>query len=112
MEFLPILKNFLGLLAAVGVLWLFGILLHKKEHNPDEETVVSSGAAVLGALLGAAIGFSQAGIGGVIVGVPVGIVVGLVSGILIFGAFEVMIVVTILAFAVWVVSSLWGVGKP
>lgn len=70
------------------------------------------GGAIIGAIIGLIVGFQGAGIGGAIVGIAIGAAGGCFIGLMIFVAIPWMILIAILGGIVFLISILWGVGKP
>jgi len=75
--------------------------------------------AILGSLAGGYLGFLGGGIGGAIVGAVIGAVVGfmvpyVLTVAVIYGAIALLFTaaIAVVVFLIWLIASLWGVGKP
>lgn len=72
--------------------------------------------AIAGGFLGICIGFVNAGIGGAVVGVVIGAIVGALGLAMLVNVIPWVLIIgtgaAILAAIVYVLSLLWGVGKP
>lgn len=76
-------------------------------------------SGIIGAIIGLIIGFSNAGIGGAIAGILGGGIAGALGGGFLFiisAAFVFLLpwilIIGGLALAIFLISSLWGVGRP
>ena len=90
----------------------------KESEDPVWEIVLPISETICIAA-GIIIGFDNAGIGGAIVGIIVGAVVGFLSipigGMLLYAGAVFLtlgVVAAVLCAVGWIISSLWGVGKP
>ena len=79
------------------------------------ENIEIAGLAI-GALIGAGVGFNYAGLGGAILGLLVGAVVGIPAAyLLVWGGFLFLALAAVggvIWLVVWIIASLWDVGKP
>ena len=95
-----------------------GILMSSLIDELDERTssIIMTIGAVLGGFTGLYIGFTGAGIGGAIVGIVIGSIIGAIGIILVLEIGLIILIVSfflgIIAAVIYVISLLWGVGKP
>ena len=85
-------------------------------HRRDLGNYIIASTAAAGAIVAAAYGFGQAGVGGAIVGIVLGTIAGAVAGgflfVLLIDMLPFWILLAIVGAIVFVISALWGVGKP